>query len=108
MDVHYCMGKLSGVEFYQTKSNEKCRLCGMTEKKGGCCNDEHRFYKIQDSHNSTSKLIHEIHFSNIIVSKNCFQFIPKIEIVKEPSLKSIVSPVISSPPIYIKNCVFRL
>ena len=102
------MGKQSGVEFYQTKSNQKCKRCGMTEKKGGCCNDEHRFYKIQDSHNNSSKLIHEINFSEILVSKSYFKFIPRILLEKDLSKKSIVSPDITSPPIYIKNCVFRL
>ena len=102
------MGKQSGVEYYQTKSNQKCKRCGMTEKKGGCCNDEHRFYKIQDSHNSSNKLIHEINFSEIIVLKSYFQFIPRILLEKDLSKKSIVSPDITSPPIYIKNCVFRL
>lgn len=102
------MGKQSGVEFYQTKSNQKCKRCGMTEKKGGCCNDEHRFYKIQDSHNNSNKLIHEINFSEIIVSKSYFQFIPRILLEKDLSIESKVSPDITSPPIYIKNCVFRL
>ena len=53
MEIHYCMGKKAGVEFYGN-DNDKCGKCGMTEKKSGCCNDEHKFYKLNDSHKNVS------------------------------------------------------
>jgi hypothetical protein len=52
MEIHYCMGKKAGVELYGSK-NDKCGKCGMKEK-GGCCKDEHKFYKLQDSHKNVS------------------------------------------------------
>ncbi len=54
MEIHYCMGKKAGVELYGSQS-DTCGKCGMTEtEKGGCCNDEHQFYKIEDSHKNVS------------------------------------------------------
>ncbi|MBL0146451.1 MAG: hypothetical protein IPP48_12605 [Chitinophagaceae bacterium] len=50
MDVHYCMGKLAGVEYF-SKVDDKCGRCGMKEVgKNGCCHDEHKFVKLEDSH----------------------------------------------------------
>ena len=48
-EIHYCMGKRSGIDFYKTE-NDKCGKCGMKEKKTGCCHDEHQFHKLADSH----------------------------------------------------------
>ena len=53
MEIHYCMGKKAGVDFYKTE-NEKCGRCGMTEKKNGCCSDEHKFFKLKDLHKNVS------------------------------------------------------
>ncbi len=53
MQVHYCMGKKAGVDFY-AKENEKCGKCGMKEKKGGCCTNDYKFYKLEDAHKNVS------------------------------------------------------
>src|SRR5580765_6525008 len=52
MEIHYCMGKKAGVELYGS-DNDKCGKCGM-KGKSGCCSDEHKFYKLQDSHKNVS------------------------------------------------------
>lgn len=50
MEIHYCMGKKAGVDFYN-ESDDKCGRCGMKEQnKKGCCSDDHKFYKLDDSH----------------------------------------------------------
>ena len=50
MEIHYCMGKEAGVDFYKN-SDDKCGRCGMKEQnKKGCCSDDHKFYKLDDSH----------------------------------------------------------
>jgi hypothetical protein len=60
MEIHYCMGEKTGVDFY-TDSNDKCGRCGMKEqKKKGCCSDEHKFLKLDDSH---QKAISEYNFN---------------------------------------------
>lgn len=57
MEIHYCMGKKAGIDFYGS-GNEKCGRCGMKEKKGGCCRDEHQFVKLSDSHKNVTNDIH--------------------------------------------------
>ena len=80
----------------------------MTEKKGGCCTDEHKFYKIQDSHKNSSNLSQFIFSGVSILFDNSIAFGSLFYQSKIDVKQSIVSPVKSSPPIYIKNCVFRL
>ena len=50
MEIHYCMGEKAGVDFYKD-SDDKCGRCGMKEQnKKGCCSDDHKFFKLDDSH----------------------------------------------------------
>ena len=50
MEIHYCMGKKAGVDFYKL-TDDKCGRCGMKEQnKKGCCHDDHKFLKLNDSH----------------------------------------------------------
>src|SRR5688572_20201115 len=50
MEIHYCMGEKAGVDFYNNP-DDKCGRCGMKEQaKKGCCSDDHKFYKLEDSH----------------------------------------------------------
>ena len=59
MEIHYCMGKKAGVDFYKL-TDDKCGRCGMKEQnKKGCCHDDHKFYKLDDSH---QKAINEYSF----------------------------------------------
>jgi hypothetical protein len=107
MEIHYCMGKKAGVEFYGS-DNDKCGKCGMKEKKGGCCNDEHKFYKLNDSHKNVSTYL-SFEKPVAIVSDT----VPAFDIL------FTCSPIVNninnhSPPIYnwpsacILNCIFRL
>ena len=67
MEIHYCMGKKAGIELYGS-SSDKCGKCGMKDNKTGCCHNELKFYKLQDSHKSVSNDINftadEIAFTN--------------------------------------------
>lgn len=47
MTIHYCMGKVSSVELLT--HTEKCGKCGM-KTNSGCCKDEVKVFKIDDSH----------------------------------------------------------
>ena len=48
MNLHYCMGELSSVE-YGYDNHEGCGKCGMKETVG-CCSTESKVVKLQDSH----------------------------------------------------------
>ena len=105
---YYCMGKEAGFDFFGN-SRDKCGRCGMKEKnKAGCCHDEHKFYKLNDSHKNVSNTISfaakeillkgEYFFYNWqILSSNChtgFYFHPP--------------PASTGPSYCILNCTFRL
>lgn len=107
MEIHYCMGKKAGVDFFQTE-NERCGRCGMKEKKGGCCNDEHRFFKLSDAH------------KNVAADENSVIALPvftpgysvtiqqhKLPVSQKPAIA--ISPQRQTgPPIFIRNRVFRI
>lgn len=46
--LHYCMDKLVGWSLWQSK-DEACGKCGMKEKKGGCCKDEHKHFQLKEN-----------------------------------------------------------
>jgi len=108
MEVHYCMGKKAGIDFYKS-DNEKCKRCGMLEKKNGCCNDEHKFYKIEDSFKHSSNNINFSFFEGrIITAYFVFSHEPILlqSIIKIPPYYS--PPFETYPSECIKNCVFRI
>jgi hypothetical protein len=51
VDWHYCMGELSEIRFHDDAS-DICGRCGMQEKKGGCCENETKYYKYQHAYKS--------------------------------------------------------
>lgn len=53
VDIHYCMGKLSSVDFQKSASNT-CGKCGMSNRH--CCNDEIKVVKLEDSHQQAEGL----------------------------------------------------
>ena len=106
MEVHYCMGKKAGVDFYKT-ADHKCARCGM-KNKAGCCHDEHKFYKLSDAHKNVFNG-YKNDVSNIAIIKNF------------NTLNIIISPVVATRilqqgapsrynyiPLFIKHCVFRI
>jgi hypothetical protein len=47
MTIHYCMGKVASVDLMHPA--DKCGKCGM-KTTGGCCKDEFKIVKLNDSH----------------------------------------------------------
>ena len=107
MQIHYCMGKKAGVDFYAS-GNDKCGKCGMKAKHGGCCNDEHKFYKLNDSHKTVSN---DLSFETPVVE--VFNSFPAYNssIINDAAARAVQN---HSPPNYtrpsacIMNCIFRL
>ena len=106
MEIHYCMGKKAGVQFYGS-GNDKCGKCGMKDKKG-CCSDEHKFYKLNDLHKNVSN---DVGFeAPVTIVTNLFP-IYHSEIVSNPVYKSINNnspPIYSGPSACIMTCIFRI
>lgn len=108
MEVHYCMGKLAGVEYFG-EEKDKCGKCGMKEVgKNGCCHDEHKFVKLEDSHKQA--------FNAIDFKYTPLAILNPIPVFNwQQLLVATYTPVINySPPLYNKpsvcilNCTFRI
>jgi hypothetical protein len=108
MEIHYCMGKKAGMDFFGA-NNKKCGKCGMTEKKGGCCNDEHKFVKLEDSHKNVYNTIDFATAEKVIVTAY-----PLYNWQLPNNIDVAVVNNHSPPPNYtgpgacIMNCVFRI
>ena len=109
--MHYCMGDLAGWSFTD-KGNDHCGVCGMkksTTNKKGCCNDEHRQFKLQQDQNAAA-----LHFiinpvtavisSPVYLPANTGNF---TSIAEERPLTNSPPPC-SSIPVYLSNRNFRI
>lgn len=107
MEIHYCMGKKAGVEFYGS-SSDRCGKCGMKDTKTGCCHDEHKFYKLNDSHKTASN---DINFAADEIVLAGGQVVYDWQLPVSISLAAINNhspPDNTDPSACIMNCVFRL
>lgn len=107
MEIHYCMGKKASVDFYSARE-DRCGKCGMKEKKG-CCSDEHKFYKLENSHKSVSNDISFNAGEVAIINTSYPQYDWQL-----PAQQTVAFATNHSPPDYngpsacIMNCVFRI
>ncbi|MBK7434615.1 MAG: hypothetical protein IPI66_12460 [Chitinophagaceae bacterium] len=107
MEIHYCMGQQAGVEFYGS-SDDQCGKCGMTEKKTGCCHDEHKFFKLEDSHkNVSNNLSFEAGEKYIVNHYAGYQWVMATT-ASVPTVNNHSPPGHTDPPARILHGVFRL
>ena len=107
MEIHYCMGKRAGVEFYGS-DNEKCGRCGMKEKKAGCCHDEHKFYKLSDSHkNVTNNISFAADAIAVVTQYPTYNWQVPADIAAA-CVNNHSPPADTGPSACVMNCVFRL
>lgn len=107
MEIHYCMGSKAGVELYGS-DNDKCGRCGMTENKGGCCHDEHQFYKIDDSHKNVSN---DLSFTTPVVFIETEWPSFNWQLPADAAMAVVNNhspPEYSGPSATVLHCVFRL
>ncbi len=108
MEVHYCMGKLAGVEYFGNE-DEKCGKCGMKEVgKNGCCHDEHKFIKLEDSHKN---VFNNLDFTTIEVA--IINTLPIFDWHVQKNRTQLVvanhsPPIYNKPSVCIVNCTFRI
>lgn len=87
--------------------NDKCHKCGMKEKKG-CCSDENKFYKLNDSHKNVSNdLNFEIPVAVITNIYPSFNFLLS-DLQAEEKINNHSPPIYNRPSACVLNCVFRL
>lgn len=107
IELHYCMGKKAGMEFYGS-SSDKCGKCGMTEKKTGCCHDEHKFVKLEDSHKNVYNDISFNGGETAIVTEYPVYNWQLIAATAVATVNNHSPPADTGPSARIMNCVFRL
>lgn len=107
VDVHYCMGKRVGVDLYGPTPDRKCGKCGMKEKQTGCCKDQHKFFKLSDSHKNVSNTISLAGAGISIVNLgSLFQSKPPVRTTSVEETE-YSPPFESGPSPLILHCIFR-
>lgn len=105
VNIHYCMGKVAEVALGHSTS-DKCGQCGM--ENDGCCHDDIKVVKIQDTHSVSSfhadfvkaHAIAQV-YPDFIHSAEIFTLLTPIEASNAPPGKGQV-------PLTIQYCVFRI
>lgn len=105
--LHYCMDKFAGWTLWHDEKDNECGNCGMKEKKGGCCKDEHKQIKIEADHqkSSVAKYIQLIAAPALVTPFTTYIF-------KVTSLHYF-TPLSNAPPhipkrLHLLNCVFLI
>lgn len=104
--LHYCMNEYVGWSLWDAEKDKACGKCGMTEKKEGCCKDEHRQVKLKTEHqkSATAQYIPFLDVPALAVPVDNFTF--------EIKPTSLAFPVFNAPPkipkerLYILHCIF--
>jgi hypothetical protein len=106
MNIHYCMGEVASVE-YGSADHGPCGKCGMESKKG-CCEDETKIVKLQDSH-QLAKTNHVFQASGESVLPATFEYDDPV-FAESPVFTSRANspPPGSETPLYILHCVYRI
>ena len=107
MEIHYCMGKKAGIEFYGS-SSEVCGMCGMQEDKTGCCHDEHKFVKLGDSHKNVNNNISFHAFEKVILNYNPSFTMQLALATGSDAFENYIPPDYTGPSACILNGVFRI
>jgi hypothetical protein len=107
MQVHYCMGERAGVDLYGD-TDDHCGKCGMKANKGGCCADENKFFKLEDSHKTVSNDVSLDAPEYILPTTTlALNWLFKENLLSE-QINNHSPPTYSGPGSCILNCVFRL
>lgn len=111
VQLHYCMGKLSGWSLALTDLHSKeCSKCGMEKMHSdkGCCHDENKLLKIQDDQraNYVSLEILKLPVAAPIIADHSIAYL--VSQKNELLPKGNAPPVIGDPDLCIRNCVFRI
>ena len=104
MSAHFCMGELAGVSIGE-KEQDACGYCGMDD--AGCCHDLLQVVKLDDSQMlKTSSVVLE---NNLLSLAQTVDFFPiEIPLDRKENIKCISPLKYGDPPIYLRNCVFRI
>jgi hypothetical protein len=109
--MHYCMNEFAGWNLWHGDKEKECGKCGMKEKKGGCCKDEHKQLKLSadQNHNQFKTFVFEQFLTPIIITCQ-----PILNFT-QPAPVALILPKNNAPPnrwrnvpLYLSNCVFLI
>jgi hypothetical protein len=105
LNVQYCMGKVSNIKV-DNYSKTACK-CGSSMKTSGCCSSELKVVKLQNAHNA---IVPSFAFDTPvqILSSTFYSIAPALLAGQKDHVSIHGPPLVSSPPVYLKNCVFRI
>ncbi|RYG06428.1 MAG: hypothetical protein EOO02_00615 [Chitinophagaceae bacterium] len=105
MNIHYCMGEIASVE-YGAPENGACSKCGMESKKG-CCEDESKLLKLDDSH-QLAKAGFNFQAPVVVPPVQEYQYQAVSLTGIDHKLPLVNAPPGPDVPLYISNCVYRI
>ena len=102
------MNEFVGWSLWHGKNDNKCGKCGMKEKKGGCCKDEHKQFKLKTEHqkSATAQYIQFLDVPALVTPPTEFSF--KLASVSLNFPVSNAPPKIPKERLYILHCVFLI
>jgi hypothetical protein len=107
--LHYCMNNFVGwsLLWHSNKGNE-CGKCGMKEKKGGCCKDEHKQLKLTTEHpkSPVAQSLQLLEAPVLVTPVPGFTL--NVTTVSPAFPVSHAPPKISNQRLYILHCIFLI
>ena len=109
INMHYCMGKLMAWDLSK-KQNATCGTCGMG-KTGhkGCCKDEQKVFQIEKDQKIGESTLRVLALSLEIITVTYYN-LPTVYsssiMINNPVANA--PPGLSSVPIFLRNCNFRI
>ena len=104
MSTHFCMGEFAGISIGE-KQQDQCGYCGMED--AGCCHDLMQEVKIGDSQLVKASSVTFDYKYLVHPTKQTFPIVILFKQDKNKfSQRSFIDP--GGPPVYLRNCVFRI
>ena len=102
----YCCGKLKSVSI--DIDHLAGKKCAKEDGSGGCCKTTYHFYKVKDSHVTASSYTAALTYFTDLAIPPYFQTELFASINTGKINGNHAPPLISSPPIYILHCAYRI
>jgi hypothetical protein len=103
------MNEFVGWSLWHGEKDKECGKCGMKEKKGGCCKDEHKQVKLSADQNQLNAFVLEQFFTPVILTHY------PIYNFTQPQSAAVTFPKNNAPPnrwrnvpLYLSNCLFLI
>ena len=107
VNMHYCMGKLAGMELGHSDISDTCGKCGM-ERDGDCCKDEVKLVKADITANFVNSFTQAGKAEIILPDHQLFEYDFPLQDQGRVYSSIHAPPLVLPVPLYIRNCVFRI